>query len=72
MNLLLQEGRGEATDISASPGRQAPANQLRPKEPPPMVIQSDFRKVFSSEIVNYQFSLKHMKTYEDGTSSTLF
>ncbi|XP_043288661.1 rho GTPase-activating protein 100F isoform X3 [Venturia canescens] len=39
-----KEGRGEVTDISASPGRQAPANQLRPKEPPPMVIQGDFRK----------------------------
>ncbi|XP_033224044.1 rho GTPase-activating protein 100F [Belonocnema kinseyi] len=48
----LREGRGEVTDISASPGRQAPANQLRPKEPPPMVIQSDFRKVsgISTEI----------------------
>ncbi|KAK0073459.1 hypothetical protein PV326_013389, partial [Microctonus aethiopoides] len=46
------EGRGEVTDISASPGRQAPANQLRPKEPPPMVIQGDFRKVsgISTEI----------------------
>ncbi|XP_050597425.1 rho GTPase-activating protein 100F isoform X1 [Bombus affinis] len=41
---LHGEGRGEVTDISASPGRQAPANQLRPKEPPPMVIQGDFRK----------------------------
>ncbi|XP_025158811.1 rho GTPase-activating protein 100F isoform X2 [Harpegnathos saltator] len=41
---LRGEGRGEVTDISASPGRQAPANQLRPKEPPPMVIQGDFRK----------------------------
>ncbi|XP_033327423.2 rho GTPase activating protein at 100F isoform X6 [Megalopta genalis] len=49
---LHGEGRGEVTDISASPGRQAPANQLRPKEPPPMVIQGDFRKVsgISSEI----------------------
>lgn len=46
--ILLQEGRGEVTDISASPGRQAPANQLRPKEPPPMVIQGDFRKVLTS------------------------
>ncbi|XP_011865583.1 PREDICTED: rho GTPase-activating protein 100F isoform X2 [Vollenhovia emeryi] len=47
-----KEGRGEVTDISASPGRQAPANQLRPKEPPPMVIQGDFRKVsgISTEI----------------------
>lgn len=44
----MQEGRGEVTDISASPGRQAPANQLRPKEPPPMVIQGDFRKVLTS------------------------
>ncbi|KAK0166804.1 hypothetical protein PV327_004287 [Microctonus hyperodae] len=42
-----KEGRGEVTDISASPGRQAPANQLRPKEPPPMVIQGDFRKRIS-------------------------
>ncbi|XP_076757064.1 rho GTPase activating protein at 100F isoform X6 [Xylocopa sonorina] len=41
---LHGEGRGEVTDISASPGRQAPANQLRPKEPPLMVIQGDFRK----------------------------
>ncbi|XP_053989147.1 rho GTPase-activating protein 100F isoform X1 [Hylaeus anthracinus] len=49
---LHREGRGEVTDISASPGRQAPANQLRPKEPPPMVIQGDFRKVsgISTEI----------------------
>ncbi|XP_031370864.1 rho GTPase-activating protein 100F [Apis dorsata] len=49
---LHGEGRGEVTDISASPGRQAPANQLRPKEPPPMVIQGDFRKVsgISTEI----------------------
>ncbi|XP_036148201.1 rho GTPase-activating protein 100F isoform X3 [Monomorium pharaonis] len=49
---LRGEGRGEVTDISASPGRQAPANQLRPKEPPPMVIQGDFRKVsgISTEI----------------------
>ncbi|XP_031776722.1 rho GTPase-activating protein 100F isoform X3 [Nasonia vitripennis] len=39
-----KEGRGEVTDISASPGRQVPVNQLRPKEPPPMVIQGDFRK----------------------------
>ncbi|XP_043463292.1 rho GTPase-activating protein 100F isoform X3 [Leptopilina heterotoma] len=47
-----KEGRGEVTDISASPGRQASANQLRPKEPPPMVIQGDFRKVsgISTEI----------------------
>ncbi|XP_011311748.1 rho GTPase-activating protein 100F [Fopius arisanus] len=47
-----KEGRGEVTDISASPGRQAPTNQLRPKEPPPMVIQGDFRKVsgISTEI----------------------
>ncbi|XP_076684508.1 rho GTPase-activating protein 100F-like isoform X3 [Andrena cerasifolii] len=47
-----KEGRGEVTDISASPGRQVPANQLRPKEPPPMVIQGDFRKVsgISTEI----------------------
>ncbi|XP_063988944.1 rho GTPase-activating protein 100F isoform X2 [Diachasmimorpha longicaudata] len=47
-----KEGRGEVIDISASPGRQAPANQLRPKEPPPMVIQGDFRKVsgISTEI----------------------
>lgn len=44
--IYLQEGRGDVTDISASPGRQAPANQLRPKEPPPMVIQGDFRKVY--------------------------
>ncbi|XP_044017626.1 rho GTPase-activating protein 100F isoform X4 [Aphidius gifuensis] len=41
-----KEGRGDVTDISASPGRQAPANQLRPKEPPPMVIQGDFRKKY--------------------------
>ncbi|KAK2582799.1 hypothetical protein KPH14_005059 [Odynerus spinipes] len=47
-----QEGRGEVTDISASPGRQAPTNQLRPKEPPSLVIQGDFRKIsgISSEI----------------------
>ncbi|XP_057330455.1 rho GTPase-activating protein 100F isoform X3 [Microplitis mediator] len=47
-----KEGRGEVTDISASPGRLAPTNQLRPKDPPPMVIQGDFRKVsgISTEI----------------------
>lgn len=45
--LWLQEVRGEVTDISASPGRQVPVNQLRPKEPPPMVIQGDFRKVMT-------------------------
>ncbi|XP_076235895.1 rho GTPase activating protein at 100F isoform X2 [Calliopsis andreniformis] len=49
---LHGEGRGEVTDISASPGRQVLNNQLRPKEPPPMVIQGDFRKVsgISTEI----------------------
>ncbi|XP_023245907.1 rho GTPase-activating protein 100F [Copidosoma floridanum] len=41
----LEEGRGEVNDISASPGRQVPVNQLRPKEPPPVVFQTDFRKV---------------------------
>ncbi|KAI4478384.1 hypothetical protein M0804_012038 [Polistes exclamans] len=47
-----KEGRVEVTDISASPGRQAPTNQLRPKEPPSLVIQGDFRKIsgISSEI----------------------
>ncbi|XP_044579356.1 rho GTPase-activating protein 100F isoform X2 [Cotesia glomerata] len=47
-----KEGRGEVNDISASPGRQAPTTQLRPKDPPAMVIQGDFRKVsgISTEI----------------------
>ncbi|XP_066582839.1 rho GTPase-activating protein 100F isoform X2 [Prorops nasuta] len=48
-----KEGRGgDVADISASPGRQSTTNQLRPKEPPPMVIQGDFRKVsgISTEI----------------------
>ncbi|KAL7302156.1 hypothetical protein TKK_0005379 [Trichogramma kaykai] len=47
-----QEGRGDVTDITASPGRQTNVNQLRPKDPPPMVIQGDFRKVsgITSEI----------------------
>lgn len=56
---LIQEGRGEVTDISASPGRQAPANQLRPKEPPPMVIQGDFRKVhISIMLILFKYLLK--------------
>lgn len=47
------------TDISASPGRQAPANQLRPKEPPPMVIQGDFRKVpISITLILFKYLLK--------------
>lgn len=47
------------TDISASPGRQAPANQLRPKEPPPMVIQGDFRKVpISIILILFKYLLK--------------
>ena len=48
---VLQEGRGDVTDISASPGRQVNVNQLRPKEPPPMVIQGDFRKVKFMKLV---------------------
>lgn len=54
--ILLQEGRGEVTDISASPGRQAPANQLRPKEPPPMVIQGDFRKVHCYAVIYFFYT----------------
>lgn len=47
------------TDISASPGRQAPSNQLRPKEPPPMVIQGDFRKVpISIMLILFKYLLK--------------
>lgn len=51
------------TDISASPGRQAPANQLRPKEPPPMVIQGDFRKVDNQHLI-YYIILLHLNIYE--------
>ncbi|XP_046145306.1 rho GTPase-activating protein 100F isoform X2 [Osmia bicornis bicornis] len=61
-----KEGRGEVTDISASPGRQAPANQLRPKEPPPMVIQGDFRKDLSLQVSGISTEIfKQIETVEN-------
>ncbi|XP_012055996.1 PREDICTED: rho GTPase-activating protein 100F [Atta cephalotes] len=61
-----KEGRGEVTDISASPGRQAPANQLRPKEPPPMVIQGDFRKNLPLQVSGISTEIfKQIETVEN-------
>ncbi|XP_058802474.1 rho GTPase-activating protein 100F-like isoform X3 [Phymastichus coffea] len=63
-----KEGRGEVTDISVSPGRQVPVNQLRPKEPPPMVIQGDFRKV--SGITNEIFrQLEQIENDHDASTA---
>lgn len=47
---LCKEGREATPDLATSPRRQAQGQgtnggSARPKEPPPMVVQGDFRKV---------------------------
>lgn len=51
---LFKEGRETTPDLATSPRRQAQGQgtngaHVRPKEPPPMVIQGDFRKVSDSD-----------------------
>lgn len=50
MILFCKEGREATPDLATSPRRQAQGQgpnvgNTRPKDPPPMVVQGDFRKV---------------------------
>lgn len=58
------------TDISASPGRQVPVNQLRPKEPPPMVIQGDFRKVMTLSLDSHTHTHTRTRTWTRARAHT--
>lgn len=50
MICFCKEGREATPDLATSPRRQAQGQgpnggNTRPKDPPPMVVQGDFRKV---------------------------